>query len=191
MVMRKRQEAPGQLELVRAFVNTRDIEAGTDDLAGPDRLASWLQDHGLAEAEATADQGDLRRALALREALREILLSHTDGTQPAGTATRILDEIAVRARLALRFDAAGVAAVRPTGGGVDAALGRLLAVAHAAMADGTWDRLKACRDHGCEWAFYDHTKNHSGAWCTMDVCGNRAKARAYRERRPAAGLLDA
>jgi predicted RNA-binding Zn ribbon-like protein len=191
MVMRKRQEAPGQLELVRAFVNTRDIEAGTDDLAGPDELASWLQGHGLADAEVTADQGDLRRALALREALREILLSHTDGTQPASTATRILDEIAVRARLALRFDAAGVAAVRPTGGGVEAALGRLLAVAHAAMADGTWDRLKACRDHGCEWAFYDHTKNHSGAWCTMDVCGNRAKARAYRERRPAAAPLDA
>ena len=46
-----------------------------------------------------------------------------------------------------------------------------------------WKRLKACRLHTCEWAFYDHTKNRSGAWCNMAVCGNRAKARAYRERR--------
>ncbi|MGH2778535.1 MAG: CGNR zinc finger domain-containing protein, partial [Actinomycetota bacterium] len=31
-------------------------------------------------------------------------------------------------------------------------------------------------------AFYDHSKNRSGKWCTMRVCGNRAKTRAYRER---------
>jgi predicted RNA-binding Zn ribbon-like protein len=66
---------------------------------------------------------------------------------------------------------------------VTGALGRLLAIVSGAIADGSWERLKACREHSCEWAFYDHTKNRSGAWCTMDVCGNRAKARAYRERR--------
>jgi predicted RNA-binding Zn ribbon-like protein len=55
-------------------------------------------------------------------------------------------------------------------------------IVHGAIADGTWQRLKACRDHSCEWAFYDHTKNRSGAWCTMEECGNRAKARSYRER---------
>jgi predicted RNA-binding Zn ribbon-like protein len=43
--------------------------------------------------------------------------------------------------------------------------------------------MKACREHTCEWAFYDHTKNHSGTWCTMQVCGNRTKARSYRKRR--------
>ena len=64
-------------------------------------------------------------------------------------------------------------------------VGRVMAIVHAAIADGTWSRLKACREPTCEWAFYDYTKNRSGAWCTMDVCGNRAKARAYRERRAA------
>jgi hypothetical protein len=33
------------------------------------------------------------------------------------------------------------------------------------------------------WAFYDHARNRSRTWCSMDACGNRAKARAYRARR--------
>jgi predicted RNA-binding Zn ribbon-like protein len=47
----------------------------------------------------------------------------------------------------------------------------------------TWSRLKACRDDTCKWAFYDHSKNRSGHWCSMEVCGSRHKARQYRERR--------
>jgi predicted RNA-binding Zn ribbon-like protein len=50
------------------------------------------------------------------------------------------------------------------------------------MADGTWSRLKACRADDCLWAFYDGSRNHSAAWCSMASCGNRAKARAYRSR---------
>jgi predicted RNA-binding Zn ribbon-like protein len=42
--------------------------------------------------------------------------------------------------------------------------------------------LKACRNADCHWIFYDATKNRSGAWCEMGLCGNRAKARSYRER---------
>jgi predicted RNA-binding Zn ribbon-like protein len=50
------------------------------------------------------------------------------------------------------------------------------------MAGESWERLKACRAEDCRWAFLDDAKNHSRAWCSMKVCGNRAKARAYRER---------
>lgn len=189
--MRKRQEAPGDLERVRAFVNTRDLEAGTDELTSPEELAAWLRSHGLADEALRASARDLRRALEVREALRATMLSHTDGDDPPASAAQTLDEVAIRARLGLRFDGHGGAAIRPASTGVDGALGRLLALVHAAIADGTWDRLKACRDESCEWAFYDHTKNHSGIWCTMDVCGNRAKARTYRERRPAMAAREA
>jgi predicted RNA-binding Zn ribbon-like protein len=50
------------------------------------------------------------------------------------------------------------------------------------MAEGTWERLKVCPAHDCLWAFYDSSRNRSGHWCSMKVCGNRAKARSYRER---------
>jgi predicted RNA-binding Zn ribbon-like protein len=82
----------------------------------------------------------------------------------------------------VRFDAAGRSRLEPSASGVDGALGRLLAIVNTAMTDGTWPRLKACRSHACLWAFYDASKNRSGAWCSMAVCGSRSKARAYRRR---------
>jgi predicted RNA-binding Zn ribbon-like protein len=62
-------------------------------------------------------------------------------------------------------------------------LGRLIAIMVEAMADGTWSRLKACSAETCQWLFYDTSKNRSGHWCSMRVCGNRAKARQFRARR--------
>jgi len=182
--MRKQQQAPGELERVRAFVNTRDLEDGSDVLTTPDELRVWLIDQDLASGPLRVSPAAVRRARALREAIREILISHTEGAEPPPHACVTLDQAAMKARLALRFDDRGAAKLEPAAGGVDGALGRLLGVIQLALADGTWARLKACREQSCEWAFYDHTKNQSGAWCTMEVCGNRAKARAYRKRRP-------
>jgi predicted RNA-binding Zn ribbon-like protein len=181
--MSKLQEAPGELEQVRAFVNTLDLEQGSDELDSPSALASWLTDRKLLEPSTEAGPGDLSRAIDLREALRALMLANNGELPVPAGAAAILDGAVMRARVQLRFDEGCAGALRPAAAGVDAALGRLLAVVHEASADGTWQRLKACREHSCEWAFYDHTKNRSGAWCNMAVCGNRAKARAYRERR--------
>jgi predicted RNA-binding Zn ribbon-like protein len=185
MVMSKQQEAPGELEHVRAFVNTIDLEEGTEELSGPDELAGWLAHHELAPAGLVATSADVEHAVGLREALRAVLVAHNADGFVHGDVAAALDRAAARSELRLRFDKTGSGTLEPEAGGVDGALGRLLAIVHRSAADGTWSRLKACRDETCEWAFYDHTKNRSGAWCNMAVCGNRAKARAYRERRGA------
>ena len=57
----------------------------------------------------------------------------------------------------------------------------LVACALGAMLDGSWGRLKACRN--CHWSFYDYSPNRSATWCSMQLCGNRAKTRAYRRRK--------
>jgi predicted RNA-binding Zn ribbon-like protein len=182
MVMRKKTAAPGRLELVREFVNTYDVEDDVEGLASATALGAWLHEHGLASAGVRASRADLTRAIELREALRSILLAH-NGTPAAAPAAAVLDASAIRARLQLRFDEQGHSWLEPEAGGIHGALGQLLVIVHTAIADGTWERLKACREHACEFAFYDHTKNRSGTWCNMEVCGNRAKARAYRQRR--------
>jgi len=181
--MSKQQEAPGALERVRAFVNTVDFEEGTEALGSPEALATWLSDNRLASPETHAFSSDLKHAIDVREALRALLVAHNGGGLPPATASGTLDAAARRAHVRLRFAPEASATLEPTAAGVDGGLGRLLAIVHDAIADGTWFRLKACREPTCQWAFYDHTKNRSGAWCTMQVCGNRAKARAYRERR--------
>ncbi len=174
------QTAPGDLERVRDFVNTLDVESGDDALSSPDALRAWLEDQGLAPGRG-ASRADLVAARRLREALRALLLEN-NGLSVRKEAALTLNRTAARAHLGLRFDSGGEARLEPAARGVDAALGRLLAIAASAMADGTWTRLKACRADDCQWAFYDHARNRSRHWCSMAVCGNRTKARTYRQR---------
>jgi predicted RNA-binding Zn ribbon-like protein len=180
--MGERQEAPGELEQVRQFVNTVDLEQGIEQLSDPASLAGWLASQELAPKGLRPSVADLRRAVALREALRQVLLAHNGAAEVPADAAAALEAAAARSRVRLHFDNRARGRLEPEATGTDAALGRLLAIVHGAVADGSWERLKACREHTCEWAFYDQTRNHSRAWCDMQVCGNRAKARAYRQR---------
>jgi predicted RNA-binding Zn ribbon-like protein len=182
--MSKREQAPGELEEVRAFVNTVNLERGQEELASPSALGDWLAAHDLVDDPVRPTSADLRRAREVREALRALIEANTLGA-PAPEAARTVDAAARRARLELRFDEDGRGRLAPGARGVPGALGRLLAIVDRAMATGTWDRLKACRRESCRWAFYDSTKNHSGVWCSMATCGNRAKASAYRARHAA------
>jgi predicted RNA-binding Zn ribbon-like protein len=181
------KEAPGDLDVVRAFVNSLDLEHEVEQLDTPQALVGWLADQGLIERHAKARPGDVHRAVLLREALRELLLSNNDGHQLPLEVGRTLNDVAARARLRLHLDASGTAHLRAEGDTVDAALGRLLVIVYRAMENDTWPRLKACREDTCRWAFYDHSKNRSGHWCSMEVCGSRHKARQYRERRKSGG----
>lgn len=173
--------APGELLLVQEFVNTLDVESGEDGLANPASASEWLMQAGLlARNEGLSDEG-LQQIRRVREAIRSILLCNAHG----GTdkkALAMINSAAQRGPLAINFADGESAELKPLKGGVDGALSRLLAAIFRAMNDGTWKRLKACQNDGCHWAFYDHSKNQSGTWCSMAICGSRMKARAYRRR---------
>jgi predicted RNA-binding Zn ribbon-like protein len=160
----------GIVEPLLVFVNTVDFEGERD------WLDAWLRDRGLAASPA-----EVERAVAAREALRALLLDHNGVAADVAGAAATLAQASRRARLELRVVDGGPR-LQPAAGGVDGELGRLLAIATAAAADGTWSRLKACRSATCRWAFYDAARNRSRKWCSMAVCGNRAKARAFRAR---------
>ena len=177
-----RQPAPGELELVRAFVNTLDVEDAEDELETPEALVAWLSARDLLEPGSEATRADVRRAVELREAFREVLLGHHGGYEVDPAAPRTLEEASRRARVEVRFGPDGIARPHPARGGVDGALGRMLAIVAQAQSDGTWDRLKSCPADDCRWAFYDRSRNRSAVWCNMAICGNRAKVRSYRER---------
>jgi predicted RNA-binding Zn ribbon-like protein len=165
------------LELVRDFVNTADLEDGEEKLADPQALQYWLLFHGLAELGDRATAKELERALEVREALRELLRGHTGVEADVDGASAVVDAAARAFDLSVRF-ARGTVEFAPA----DRGLGAVLAAVASAMADGSWERLKACRSDTCRWAFIDSARNHSRQWCDMRVCGNRAKARAFRSR---------
>jgi len=177
-----REAAPGPLALVQAFVNTREAERGWEELADPDSLCRWFVRRGVLPEDGLVEEADVERARGMREALRALLVANNGGAVDA-RAVETLNLAAERARLEVRFGPDGGTLLEPASGGVDGALGRILAAVHAGMQDGTWERLKACRNEECTWAFYDRSKNRSGGWCSMAVCGNRIKTRAYRRRR--------
>ena len=177
----QRNEAPGELELVRRFVNTRDVEEGSDELHSPDALLTWFAGVDLLDDEAAADEEDLKRALALREGIRALLLANS-GEETETGRIRELNRSIGSVYLTVRFYDNGEATLKPESPGVSAALGRILAAVVRATDEGIWGRLKVCTNDACQWAFYDRSRNRSGKWCTMEVCGNRMKARAFRQR---------
>jgi predicted RNA-binding Zn ribbon-like protein len=175
-------EAPGDLALVRAFVNTLDIEDEVEELDSPEAAARWLTEQGLLQS-GDVDEASFRRLIAVREALRDLLLANNDGHTPDPAAVAALREAGARAPLALEVRGDGGIGLAPAVSGVDAALARLLAIVYGATASGDWSRLKVCRSAQCRWAFYDHSRNHSAHWCSMEQCGNRNKVQSYRSRR--------
>jgi predicted RNA-binding Zn ribbon-like protein len=170
------------IDLVKDFVNTlhKDPEGDEERLVDPAALASWLDARGLAAGER-ATTADLGRAIELREALRALLLANNAVEVDAAAAYDVLDDAARRARVGLRF-LEGAPVLAPGATGVSGALGVILVAVHGAVNDGSWPRLKACRARDCEWAFVDTARNQSRAWCSMRSCGNREKARSYRDR---------
>jgi hypothetical protein len=147
--------APEPLREVQLFLNSVDLEHDTD------WLPEWLDERGLA--------GELERARTLREALRALVLAN-NGAAVDQPALELVNGAAERLSLRVGPDAG-----LHVGGGRDALDGVV------SMLDGSWPRLKACRN--CCWSFYDYSPNRSATWCSMQLCGNRTKTRAYRRRR--------
>ncbi|MFJ9822725.1 CGNR zinc finger domain-containing protein [Streptomyces sp. NPDC101151] len=181
----KQQDAPHPLELVRQFINTHDLERGTDGLATAAQAQQWMAEQRLVDRAERLTEPDRQRAVALREALRSLADANSPRVaQPDQAALGTIRDIIRGASVQLRFRADGTPDLAPEQDtGVSSALGRLVAVVGLAAFDGTWRRLKICPAEGCRWAFYDHSKNRSGTWCQMAECGNRAKVRAFRDRR--------
>lgn len=174
------------LDLVASFVNTRDVESGADDLSSAEALRGWLVGRDLLAADHPVTEADLSRALSLRDGVRGLAERNNPGAEipRAEDPVETLNRLAADARMILAFDAGGAHLTSPDEG-VDGALARILGAVFVSMADGRWERFKACARHSCRWVYYDLSRNRSRTWCSMDVCGNREKARAFRERRKA------
>ncbi|MFF7974190.1 CGNR zinc finger domain-containing protein [Streptomyces sp. NPDC007905] len=166
--MSERSPAPGGLALVESLVNTLDIETGRDSLDTAD---------GRARFAVTEDE--LPYARTLRESLRAALLAHA-GHPPHHEVTP-LGELLGHAPLYVAVDDQdGSASLAPADSGP--LLSRIAAAVAEALVAGTWTRLKACEADTCHWAYYDRSPGGRGRWCSMQVCGARAKMRRYRAK---------
>jgi predicted RNA-binding Zn ribbon-like protein len=176
--------APMPLLIVQSFVNTWESDTGVDLLADPDEGPRWLQEAGLLQSPTV----DLAQVRAIREAIRGLLVANSgEGeVEPADLAVLRAETDRVRPGLVVLDD--GVIDLQPgSDDGLAFLAASLLLVIRDAQRDGSWARLKACRNPDCHWAYYDRSHAGRGAWCDMAVCGNRIKNRNLRTRRSARG----
>ncbi len=174
-----RTPAPGPLALVQDLVNTVDLEADRDRLRTIAELAAFATSHG--SPGLTFTDSDVTEARRFREALRDACRGHT-GSQVPGASAAVLRYTLGTSPLVLSIDEAGAARAVPAAGldGSPALIATVAAAILDAVAAGTWPRLKSCAAHRCQWVYYDHSPGGRGRWCTMSICGSRAKMRAYR-----------
>ncbi|MFJ4774412.1 CGNR zinc finger domain-containing protein [Streptomyces uncialis] len=177
-------EAPPSAQLVEAFVNTVDVELGTDDLAVPDQLPAWLAERGLLPSGTPVTTEEHQLALRLRDGIRENLGVHTGDTPDPGLL-RDADEVLRRLPLVATLRPGSRATLEPAPGltPVRHALAALAVAWTELTVTGEAARLKRCAEHTCAWVFWDSSKNRSRRWCSMRVCGNRTKARRYATKR--------
>ena len=171
-----RAPAPGRIAFVQAFVNSFwDLGAGGADAWATDAgFARWMTARGFC-----ARGGDRHAATAVREGLRALFLAH-NATGSVADAERRLDELAAPAALTPRL---GGLALEPAGDTPADATALALGIVVLARAHGSLDRMKACPHEHCGWVFHDGSRNRSGQWCSMRLCGNRTKGAAFRARR--------
>ena len=143
-------------ELLVAFLNTLDVEEHTDQLDDSAAFTAWAKDHGV-------EPGDRAEARRVRDALRAIV----DGDEAALPAVELTTSCGDRSVGLLARTAAEAA----------------VASSVVLSIQGKLNRVKLCGGEDCRWAFYDASRNGSRQWCSMEVCGNRQKARTYRAKR--------
>jgi predicted RNA-binding Zn ribbon-like protein len=175
--------APMPLLLVQSFVNTWDGDHGSDLLLDPAAARGWLTAAGLWNADRPPEPAELDLARRIRESIRALLVANAGGPQPAPGDLQAIQDAAQASRPALQIGPDGQVTLQAEPAGpLQATLVILLLAIRDAQRDGTWQRLKACGNPDCRWAFYDRSHSRAGAWCDMATCGNRIKNRRLRQR---------
>ena len=189
------REAPAGLTLVQDFVNTRAIGGyGADLLGDRDSASSWARaaserwavDRGIDPPAIALSASDVRHLRELRETF-ELLVGGPEYGGPERDATSghgVIDGMTVAAPVAAKLvPGGGEVTLTPSGSGWRWLASALWIETYRSQENGTWPRLKRCRNTECGSTFYDGSRNNSGVWHDVRTCGNVANLRASRARR--------
>lgn len=178
--------APEPLIAVQALANTFAFEPEEERLLNADTAHEWLVSSDLATPDVEVGERDYELLVAFRSAVRELVDANLTGKLDPGAAQAFAafaeshpPKLAAPAPGSLSLDLSPARSV-------DEFIAQMVGIVYQAQLTGQWERLKVCASDECRWAFYDTSRNRSGTWCQMEICGNKVKNRAYRQRRRAA-----
>ncbi len=164
------------------FLNTANWSEASqvieEKLGSDNDVAAWCRAAGL---QTPVDQNERVSDIRLfRNSLRAIFLTALSGAAPKKSdLARLNEALASVPHQALRPSAKNQY-------GITSTLGLASAVAVSATAllsqNSEISRVKICPGDGCAWMFLDESKNRRRTWCSMETCGNRAKAKRHYQR---------
>lgn len=155
--------------------------AAARSLVDPDAASRLRKRAGSSPSAASAA---LRRAHALRALLYRVLTTTASGTAPSSSDLASLNAALADAGSRRVLAAAGerVTWSWSDDDALDRPLWPVVWSAGELLTSPERDRLKLCDADDCGWLFVDGSRNRSRRWCDMSDCGNRAKARRFRQK---------
>lgn len=147
-------------------------------------LATWLEGR-FEEADGTVSDGDLRDALALRDAIAAAALAASRGAELHPADVDMINLYAAIPDIPPSL-AGGTRQAGRTRARTAQALSAIAREAVALFAPEERERIRECAADDCSFVFYDESRSNNRRWCSMARCGNRAKVRAHRAKKGAA-----
>jgi predicted RNA-binding Zn ribbon-like protein len=195
---------PFQFQLVAGhpaldFANTLDYrfdpERTIELMSSYERLAEFTRQSGLiTEHQArrlkllTDERGAevrLKLAIQLREVIEALFHAILNNKAPGEVCLRDFNRFVARARRHEKIYWKSGKVIRgfdEVAQNVELPIWLLTESAVALLMSPELTDVRECHEPSCRWLFLDHSKNHSRRWCAMELCGNRAKVRRFREQ---------
>jgi predicted RNA-binding Zn ribbon-like protein len=174
----------GGLALNLAATLGRRHSGAVERLDGAERLRAWCEGAGVRLAEGEATEELLAELRLLREAAYDVAVTDLRGSAPALTSVALVNECAHHTSPAPRLEigpgTVNAPAVPLTGAELRSVIARDLV---SLMGD-TARRagLRECDAPACRMLYLDATAGGRRRWCSMQRCGNSAKAAKHRSR---------
>ena len=171
------------LDFVNTIANRGHAEKRRDMLAKLSDLQRWLATFGLA-AEGLVE-AHLTEARAIRERLHDLFCPAAQGRAVGEAALQAFDNdlrAASGGRRLQRRQGRIVWDWAPDTDTLHRSLFPVLADAAELLVSGDLEKLRECQGPGCGWLFLDRSRGRPRRWCSMQDCGNKAKARRHYRR---------
>lgn len=172
-------------DLCLEFVNTRywrGQPTPTETLNGPEDLAAWSSANGGPKAAKPLPSPEFDRAIELRELIHRLFDAHAQGKVAPSRDIEALNHALATApaRTTLHRERTGYSwDVDFRSGTALALLAPVLWSAGDLLAGPRLDRVRRCANPECGWVFLDDSRAGKRRWCSMQSCGNRAKAKRH------------
>jgi predicted RNA-binding Zn ribbon-like protein len=172
-------------DLCLEFANTRywrGQDAPTETLNAPEELAAWTAANGGQKLAKPPARREFERALELRELIHRLFDAHAQAKAPAARDVEALNEALSEApaRTTLKRERGSYAwDVDMRSGTALALLAPVLWTTGDLLAGPRLGRVRRCANPECGWLFLDDSRAGKRRWCSMQSCGNRAKARRH------------